>query len=717
MVKPVEAWLRTGLSRFLANPPNKIITRYDLLVLILVACWSFITTQLTTGFFETRFKDKIMLDAARQVSNQVTNQEQIRLEIARAAANTAGLPEALAGADFQKLPELISPLMLTHQNIDSLMLVDAQGRPGLYVQRQAVDSSPLIPIEIEPHLGVLTWPAVFRVLSAAEDQPEATQLVQEPVLNEWVIYTIGPVRTQEGIVGAALVGTFLKKEITALHSLTLTELTLLNEPGQVLASTLAQNEAEVAQILGVLTPERYQAVIAQENVLLPARLAGSPETENGDIEVQGQTYRLAYIPFMLRGQAYGVYTAALPMNFIAATYARDKNILSLVFTIGVTTFFGIGYLVSRRIRPLLKTQAEETSELNTVLNSIADGVIVRDLAGNIKTMNLSAQKILNSVTSNLASSSKDDATRQARAQARLSSLLTYLAGLPFYTTQDIEIGGLVLSTRAAPVATLDGEQFGAVFVLRDITPEVEAHKLKDDFIMSISHELRTPLAAIKGYNDLLKVTARGTLNEQQGVFIEGIEQNTVNLQDLIQKMLDLSQISAGALGIDREPVDLSELIKTEAQKWADEMAAKGLSYEVHTPAEPVWVEGDQERLSEVVHNLVKNAYQYTLAPGSVAISMKQVNGQVQVAVRDTGVGIPRKDQPFLFSRFFRATREEDNFEIGGAGLGLFISKAILEAHGGQIWFESEIHQGSTFSFALPTIIPQSENTEDSSSEA
>lgn len=133
------------------------------------------------------------------------------------------------------------------------------------------------------------------------------------------------------------------------------------------------------------------------------------------------------------------------------------------------------------------------------------------------------------------------------------------------------------------------------------------------------------------------------------------------------------------------------------------MQERELAFTVQVPDEPVWVEGDWNRLTRVVHNLIRNAYDYTLPGGQIEVRLRQENGRGQAEFRDTGVGIAPEQQRFLFTRFFRAIHAESTFEVSGAGLGLYISKAIIEAHQGEIWLESKVNQGSTFTFALPII--------------
>jgi signal transduction histidine kinase len=186
---------------------------------------------------------------------------------------------------------------------------------------------------------------------------------------------------------------------------------------------------------------------------------------------------------------------------------------------------------------------------------------------------------------------------------------------------------------------------------------------KDDFVTNVSHQLRTPLTAIKGYSELLRMTASGQLDEEQLQYVAAIEENVIDLLTVIQQMLDLLQIEAGTLGIDRELINLAELIQVQAQQWHDKMVKKKLTLTTLLPTEAVWIEGDWKRLTWVVCNLLSNAYVYTPSGGKVQLSLKQQQEYARIDVKDTGVGVGKEDQRFLFNRFFRGNPREI---IGGA---------------------------------------------------
>lgn len=751
MINPPTEWLQALTKYITSSIRYKIIIPYALLTLVLAVLGVFIVTRLVAISFEDRLKNQL-LEAGRVVSDEVVNQERKRLEVERAVTNTEGMSAALVDRDFAELDKLVSPLIANSRDIDSVVLIDTQGKEVLRLQRESL--APNTPAQVRRDSGAdfFGWSSIQRVLSGANAGAKEVQLALDQNSDELIIYTIGAIQLSDGIVGAALVGTYLKKEIDAIHNLALADVTLFDDTSRVVYSTLVPDQTEAQRVFKVFTPERYQQVVKANGVTLLDEIQspdGTPLPQ--EVETRGRTYRLAYAPYLLRNQVYGVYAVALPTNFITETNDQNRNLLAAIFAGGVVLVFGIGYLVSQRIiqpiirlvqtsqaiakgdldrrsglqqpdeigilattfdnmtselQRVLKMQREEASRLTAILSSIADGVIVQDLAGRIVTLNPAAERILKTLENdfNLEQEQVTGEASPPTSDNLSATLLNRLTGLDFHETRRFEVNQQVFSALSAPVLTPDQDQLGSVVVLRDITREVESEKLKDDFITSMSHELRTPLTAIKGYNHLLRMTSAGKLDERQLGFIETVDRNIEELEQLIQQMLDLSQIYAGSLGIDQEPVNFSELIEGEADKWSPLLKEKELSFSVHLPKQQLWIDGDRNRLGWVLDNLLRNAHDYTLPGGSVELWVNAKDGIIQTDVKDTGVGIAPKDQRFLFTRFFRAIHADGTFEVSGAGLGLYISKAIVEAHQGKIWMaHSELNQGSTFSFTLPLL--------------
>lgn len=752
-------WLQSVINFFASSIRKKIIIPYAVLTLILAALGAFIITRVVATSFEDRLKNQL-LEAGRVVSDEIVKREEFRLEIERAVASTIGVAEALIERDVDTLEDLIFPLIANTRAVDTVVILDTQAREVIRIQR---DRDGFMTTTPKGGLDYSGSPLIRQILADPESNKEA-QLARDPATNALIIYTIGPITTDNGVVGAALVGTYLEKELERLQNLALAQLVLFNEAGEVIVTTFNLDEAEREEIFQVFTPERYQQVLKRQQVTLldQVQLSESQGENSNDVVISNRTYRLAYAPFILRGRIYGVYAVALATNFITDTTGQSQLALTIIFTGGALAVFAVGYGIARfisgpilrlvrtaqaiaagdleqrtglarndeigilattfdtmtiELQRLLQLQKEEASKLNAILNSIADGVIVQDTKGDILIKNPAAEEILEKMEENYTALpqtvSDPPVTPLFQAETDAALLLQRLTSLEFRATDRIEMGHQVFSALSAPVITPDNEQLGSVVVLRDITREVESEKLKDEFITSISHELKTPLTAIKGYNNLLRMMREMELPEDETTdrqisIIKTMDEELNDLDNLIQALLDLSQINAGELGLDQEPVDLLKLIKEETRNWIDKMKERNLVLSTRLPDEPVWVEGDYDRLSRVVHHLIKNAHAYTLPGGKVEVCLTRQNGQAQVHVKDTGVGIAPQDQRFIYTRFFRAIHDERTYEVGGAGLGLYTSKAIIEAHHGTIWMKSELHQGSTFSFSLPVIEPETD---------
>jgi signal transduction histidine kinase len=230
----------------------------------------------------------------------------------------------------------------------------------------------------------------------------------------------------------------------------------------------------------------------------------------------------------------------------------------------------------------------------------------------------------------------------------------------------------------------------------------EASQHKSQFLANMSHELRTPLNAILGYTELMTDGAYGEPSEKMMGVLKRLEANGRHLLGLINDVLDLSKIEAGQLVLELSDYCIQDIAQTVRSTLEPLAADKKLAFKLELAPELPLGRGDGRRLTQVLINLVGNAIKFTDA-GEVVIKAETNNGSFQVSVRDTGPGISAADQTKLFQEFQQAdnaiTRKK-----GGTGLGLAISKRIIEMHGGKIWVESHLGQGSTFTFTLPVIV-------------
>ena len=266
-----------------------------------------------------------------------------------------------------------------------------------------------------------------------------------------------------------------------------------------------------------------------------------------------------------------------------------------------------------------------------------------------------------------------------------------------------------LTLFSTPVKSANNTYLGRLYVFRDVTHEREVDRLKSEFVSMVSHELRTPLTSIRGYIELILDEDAGEVNEEQIDYLNTVQNNVDRLLSLVNDLLDISRIESGKIELQLTSLNLKPIVENVASSMLPLIEAKQQKLTLDLPNELPLVMGDANRLTQIVSNLLSNAYKYTLAGGEITIRVYSEGEQIWVAVSDTGIGLSPEDQAKLFSRFFRA-RNETTQEVGGTGLGLVITKSLVELHGGEITLSSVAGKGSTFSFSL-RVAPQQNQEE------
>ncbi|HEX4526497.1 MAG TPA: HAMP domain-containing sensor histidine kinase, partial [Gaiellaceae bacterium] len=251
-----------------------------------------------------------------------------------------------------------------------------------------------------------------------------------------------------------------------------------------------------------------------------------------------------------------------------------------------------------------------------------------------------------------------------------------------------------LGSLAANVNRMNGE-------LRRLYGELEtASRHKSEFLANMSHELRTPLNAILGFSQVLQHRLFGEINEKQDEYLDDILASGNHLLSLINDVLDLSKVEAGQVELEIAAFSLGDALERGVVMVRESAIKNGVQLSLELAPDVNGVRGDERRVRQIVFNVLSNAVKFTPAGGSVAVAAANVNGEVQVSVTDTGPGIAPEDQERIFEEFQQT-------EIGvqqreGTGLGLAVSKRLVELHGGRIWVESELGHGSRFVFTLPS---------------
>ena len=356
------------------------------------------------------------------------------------------------------------------------------------------------------------------------------------------------------------------------------------------------------------------------------------------------------------------------------------------------------------------------SKSDVVINAIDDGVLAISKDGNIELINPSAQQIIGwdqgdalglnwkSVLKLVTSDGKDvEDLENPIAQSLSKNQPTHNDKLFLLTSSEKRI---LVSIVSSPVGT-DGE--GIIVVFRDITKEKAEEREQAEFISTASHEMRTPVASIEGYLGLALNPATAHIDEKARDFISKAHESAQHLGRLFQDLLDISKVEDGRMKNNPKIINVNEFLKDIFNGLATKANEKQLNY-IFMPdiidegkeksLQPIFYANiDPDHFREVVSNLIENAIKYTPS-GEVVVNITGDDKQISVSVKDSGIGIPAEDIPHLFQKFYRVDNS-DTREIGGTGLGLYLSRRLAEAMSGNLRVESKYKEGSTFYLEIP----------------
>jgi signal transduction histidine kinase len=240
----------------------------------------------------------------------------------------------------------------------------------------------------------------------------------------------------------------------------------------------------------------------------------------------------------------------------------------------------------------------------------------------------------------------------------------------------------------------------ALTIVRDITDRRQVDRLKDEFVSLVSHELRTPLTSIKGYVDVLLDGELGVLTGEQIEFLEIVSKNTDRLTAIVSDLLDISRIESGTMALSVAEHDVGAIVRRVCDEVGRIGSERGVDTAIELPDEALTVMVDETRTTQVLTNLLSNAYKYSPSRSTVTVRVSGVDGTVRIEIADQGIGIAEGDQERLFTKFYRASSALKE-GIGGTGLGLVIARSLAELQGGGISVKSELGKGSIFAFNMP----------------
>ncbi len=353
---------------------------------------------------------------------------------------------------------------------------------------------------------------------------------------------------------------------------------------------------------------------------------------------------------------------------------------------------------SKQLQRRLKQRDSEIERLNGILAAIDEGLIMQDMEGRIVLVNSAARKLIGN--------RKDFWTSELGSLFNAYQDITTVNSeiVPLGEPTRIQINNMIVGAQVAAVADSQGNRLGTMIVLRDVTRDALAERLKDQFVTAISHELRTPMAVIKGMSDV--IMGQPSDRPPNRKFLETLSRNVDILDRMIVELLDISEMSASAFSIRRDPINLEDLLWNVVNGMTPEIRRANLDVAVMArDTERLTVVGDDQRLRWALGHLLQNALRYTEPGGHIILTAAMAdNEHVMIQVIDTGVGISKKDLPHVFDRFYRGeprTTSGKLLDPRGLGQGLFVARTVAESHGGYLSVRSETGQGSIFTMVLP----------------
>ena len=347
--------------------------------------------------------------------------------------------------------------------------------------------------------------------------------------------------------------------------------------------------------------------------------------------------------------------------------------------------------MSAKLGEQLNLLASERNHLNTILNSMTEGVLVTDAQARIMVVNPALREILGLVVDPYGKATPE-VIRNVEVSEGVQDILESGG------KQELEfgIGNRTLLARFAPIGGSD-QVVGVVVVFHNISELRRLENLQKEFVSNVSHELKTPLTSIQGYAETL--LAEEELSPVYQGFAEKIFRNSSQLSQMIEELFNLARLESGQPNIDWQPIRYAELMERLAGEFAEQLDAKNLWFRCANKAGRDTFQAGVRYVERVFSNLIENAIKYTES-GEIKVVMDLVDDEFMFCVRDTGIGIPEEELESVFRRFYRVDKDRSR-QTGGSGIGLAIVKHMVQLHGGRVWAESAVGKGSSFYFTIP----------------
>ena len=357
----------------------------------------------------------------------------------------------------------------------------------------------------------------------------------------------------------------------------------------------------------------------------------------------------------------------------------------------------------------LRDIATEQSRIRTIMNSMACGVLVTDNEQNLVLFNPMGHRMLGLAPDEINGRPVTETMADSGIAALIQKLFEPESAYLSLLEQEIDNKkGMHIRARTAPVRDPDYNMLGTVTVLQDITALKKMDKMKSEFVAMVAHELKAPLAVIHQQMEVLLEGMAGEIGSKQAHLLARARDRAEGLMILVDDLLDISRIESGLLVSRQTPTDIVPIIEQAVEFMAPQARARQQSIITEIPAFLPEVSADANLIDQVFLNLISNAIKYTPDGGRIEIKATVAGAHVRIQIKDTGHGISSEDIPRIFDKFFRAKNDKTK-GISGTGLGMSITKAIVDAHLGAISVDSRMRQGTTVTIELPLLKPTGVN--------